>query len=331
MLNGRKRVAAVAVAVGVTAAPLFVVGPSYADPSVDDVKAKVDALYAQAEQAGEQANNVSGQLDAAQKQLAALQADLAREQAGFEQVRASVAQALVVQYQSQSVSTTGQVLLSGDPETMLQQLQLVSAYNQQQGAALQAFGLEAKRLQLRQLAEQRQIAEIAQTKAKLADAQKDVKARAAAAQRLLGSLTAADQQRVAQPSRSAGRAPDLASMDASAAVKTVLGFALSQVGKRYSYGATGPSAYDCSGLTMVSFAQAGISLPHSSSGQRGYGTPVAKGDLQPGDLVFYYKPISHVAIYIGDGQIVHAARPGEGVRISPVDYMPYNSAVRVIH
>ncbi len=111
---------------------------------------------------------------------------------------------------------------------------------------------------------------------------------------------------------------------ASAAVN----YALAQVGKPYVYGASGPNSYDCSGLTMASWAQAGVSLPHSSSAQQGYGSPVSSSDLQPGDLVFYYQPVSHVGIYIGNGTIVHAANPNDGVTTAGVFSMPYSGAVR---
>jgi cell wall-associated NlpC family hydrolase len=81
---------------------------------------------------------------------------------------------------------------------------------------------------------------------------------------------------------------------------------------------------------MMAWAQAGVSLPHSSSAQYGVGRHVASGDLQPGDLVFYYSPISHVAMYIGNGLIVEAANPGAGIRVSGVFSMPYSGATRLI-
>ncbi len=103
---------------------------------------------------------------------------------------------------------------------------------------------------------------------------------------------------------------------------------MGQVGDAYVYGAAGPDAYDCSGLTMAAWAAAGVALPHSSSAQYGSGPQISASALQPGDLVFYYSPISHVGMYIGNGMIVHAANPGRGVRIDAVDSMPYSGAVR---
>jgi cell wall-associated NlpC family hydrolase len=103
---------------------------------------------------------------------------------------------------------------------------------------------------------------------------------------------------------------------------------MAQVGKAYVYGAAGPSAFDCSGLTMMAWAQAGVSLPHSSSAQYSSGPHVAASDLRPGDLVFYYSPISHVGMYIGNGMIVNALNPGAGIRVSSLYSMPYVGAVR---
>jgi cell wall-associated NlpC family hydrolase len=95
-------------------------------------------------------------------------------------------------------------------------------------------------------------------------------------------------------------------------------FALAQVGKPYVFGAAGPDAYDCSGLTMAAWAAAGVSLPHSAADQYNYGTHVPLSDLSPGDLIFMYSPIGHVTIYIGDGMMVSAPTEGENVSVVPV-------------
>ncbi|GAA4687892.1 hypothetical protein GCM10023215_24630 [Pseudonocardia yuanmonensis] len=110
---------------------------------------------------------------------------------------------------------------------------------------------------------------------------------------------------------------------------SALSTALAQVGKPYRYGAAGPSAFDCSGLTSFAFKKAGISIPRTSRAQSTVGTPVSKGSLQPGDLVFFYKPVSHVAIYIGNGQVVHASTSGQPVKIGSLNAMPFSGARRV--
>jgi cell wall-associated NlpC family hydrolase len=103
---------------------------------------------------------------------------------------------------------------------------------------------------------------------------------------------------------------------------------MAQVGKAYVYGAAGPSAYDCSGLTMRAWGAAGVGLPHSSSAQYNMGTHVSASQLRPGDLVFYYSPISHVGMYIGNGMIVNAENPSAGVKVTGLYSMPYVGAVR---
>lgn len=111
--------------------------------------------------------------------------------------------------------------------------------------------------------------------------------------------------------------------------QAALAFAKAQIGKPYIFGGTGPSGYDCSGLTGAAWSSVGVSIPRTSQAQFGAGSSVSKGDLQPGDLVFYYGGISHVAIYAGGGQIVHASRPGKPIGYAPLDSMPYAGARRV--
>ncbi len=113
---------------------------------------------------------------------------------------------------------------------------------------------------------------------------------------------------------------------AQAAVQT----ALAQVGDPYVWGAGGPNAFDCSGLTQYAYAAAGISLPHSSRMQSQLGSAVSRSQLQPGDLIFYYSPVSHVSMYIGDGQMVHASTSGSPVKVVPVDSMGGITAMRRI-
>ncbi|WP_204911040.1 NlpC/P60 family protein [Microlunatus spumicola] len=110
--------------------------------------------------------------------------------------------------------------------------------------------------------------------------------------------------------------------------EVALAFAKEQLGEKYKYGAAGPSKWDCSGLTMKAWAEAGVKLPHSSSAQYKIGKKVKKADLRPGDLVFFYSGPSHVAIYVGDGKIIHAPKPGKTVEYSKVSYMPWKGARR---
>jgi peptidoglycan DL-endopeptidase CwlO len=111
--------------------------------------------------------------------------------------------------------------------------------------------------------------------------------------------------------------------------KAAVSNALSKLGAPYRWGAAGPNAFDCSGLVKWSFGNAGKALPRASRAMAGVGTAVARAKLQPGDLVFFYQPISHVGIYIGNDKIVHASQEGQPVKISDMSRMRFTKAVRV--
>jgi cell wall-associated NlpC family hydrolase len=113
-----------------------------------------------------------------------------------------------------------------------------------------------------------------------------------------------------------GKAPTVKA--ATGAAQTAVNAALSKLGSAYVWGATGPGTFDCSGLMQWAYKQAGISLPRNSAAQAGFGTPVSRDQLQPGDLVAYYSPVSHIGMYIGDGKMVHAPTSGDVVKISPL-------------
>jgi cell wall-associated NlpC family hydrolase len=302
--------------------------PTYANPSIKDVKARVDSLYHQAEKASERYNAARGDLHAAKVRLHALQGDLSRQAAKVAGIRKQVASAVVAQYQGSAFSSTTQVLLSRDPNTFLDQLTTVSEYNDQQSQMMADFAAQVKQLQMRKQASKRQLVQISATEKKLAADKAQIDKKASAAKALLSHLRekarrAAAASRAATPTR-----VPMTSAPASGRAASAVQFAMAQVGEAYVYGAAGPSAWDCSGLTMMAWGAAGVSLPHSASAQMGYGTPVSSSQLQPGDLVFYYSPVSHVGMYIGNGMIVNAENPSAGVKIAPVFSMPFSGAVR---
>ena len=136
---------------------------------------------------------------------------------------------------------------------------------------------------------------------------------------------------IADVTRSASVLRESVVAAASGAAQAAVNTALAQVGDPYVWGAAGPDAFDCSGLTQYSYAAAGVALPHSSSMQSGMGVPVSRDQLQPGDLVFFYSPVSHVGMYIGNGQMVHASTSGTPVQVVSLDSMPSsNSARRIV-
>jgi cell wall-associated NlpC family hydrolase len=327
VLDGRKRITSViaACSIATLGGSLLVAAPTFAEPDLEDVQARVERLYHEAEVASERYNDARVELKQSQARLKSLRADLDRQEEQVDAVRTRVASTVVAQYQGQALSTTSQVFLSKDPGAFLDQLATVSAYNDQQSQLMAEFATQIKQLELREAAAKRELELLAETKEKLAKEKAEIDRKAGEAEALLGDLEA--DARAARASRSGSRTalPDVAvSGRAGAAVN----YALAQVGDAYVYGAAGPDSFDCSGLTMMAWAQAGVSLPHSSSGQMSAGPSVASSDLQPGDLVFYYSPVSHVGIYIGNGQIVHAANPSTGVEVAGVFSMPFSGAVR---
>src|SRR5690606_2941837 len=114
----------------------------------------------------------------------------------------------------------------------------------------------------------------------------------------------------------------------AAKAEKVLAFAKKQLGKPYVWGASGPNSWDCSSFTQAAWKAAGVSLPRVTYDQVEVGKKVAKSDLRPGDLIFFYGDVTHVGIYVGDGQMIHASKPGDDVKYESIDYMPFHSANR---
>jgi peptidoglycan DL-endopeptidase CwlO len=175
----------------------------------------------------------------------------------------------------------------------------------------------------------------------LAEAERKASAKANAERRAATNATAkANTER-----RAATKTPAKTNTESRAATKTprdsrrgsitgsskgakALAYAKAQLGEPYARSGAGPSSWDCSGLTMMAWGSVGVSLPHSSRQQFSRGRPVAKSDLQSGDLVFFYSDISHVGLYAGNGQVIHAPRPGKSVEYIKMSYMPYAGARR---
>ena len=167
----------------------------------------------------------------------------------------------------------------------------------------------------------------------LTEQQAEVQKRIAGYRETFARLTAAEQTAVT--TSLAGPALDAPSADqlplapgsaAAVAVKT----ALAQVGDPYVWGKSGPDGFDCSGLTSYAYAAAGVTLPHSSASQARLGKAVSRAELKPGDLVYFFTPVSHVGLYIGNGMMVHARTSGRPVAVTSVDMAGYKGARRIV-
>jgi cell wall-associated NlpC family hydrolase len=162
-----------------------------------------------------------------------------------------------------------------------------------------------------------------------ADAAKIASTNLAAAKKASDAKAAADRKAAAAPKAGGGGAAAPADLSGiSSTGMKALEMAKTKLGKPYVWGADGPNAFDCSGLMKWAFEQVGKELPRSSSAQSEVGQDVSKSDLQPGDVVFFYSPVSHVGIYAGNGKILHASQSGDPVKYSDIDAMPFNSAKR---
>ncbi len=214
--------------------------------------------------------------------------------------------------------------MSDNPGAFLGQLSTMDAFNDFQNQLFDDYGTELQALDLRRSATAKRAAQLQATQEQLGDEKALISEKLSAAKALLGKLEAAEREEMV--SRDQVRTPT--SVPVSGRASAAVGYAMAQIGDAYVYGATGPSAFDCSGLTMMAWAQAGVSLPHSSSAQFSSGPRISESDLRPGDLVFYYSPISHVGLYIGNGMIAHAANPSTGVQVTGLHSMPYVGAVR---
>jgi len=308
-------------------------------PTLQEAKRQVAELRHQAEVAGEAANDLRDDMTAAQRRVAAVNRGIAKQSKQVDAIRSQIAALAVANYQQSGMTTTAQLLLSADPDQFLTQASTARAFAGQQSAILQRFQTAQGRLNDLQAAAQTELNALNAVKAKQDALKKELQADLDKAEKVLGKLSDTERRRLEQeaedaarrarsqrPDRSSDR-PDIPSAGSGNGAVAV-DYAMNQLGDPYSWGADGPDSFDCSGLTMAAWRRAGVSLSHSSRAQYDEGQHVSKSELRPGDLVFYYSPISHVAIYIGNGKIIHAPHEGATVEIAPMDEMPFAGANR---
>ena len=300
--------------------------PAQAEPTIEEVQNRVDKLYREAELAAERYNDARAELQELRKDLASLRADQDRQDARLDSVREQVQDSIISQYQGTTLSAVGQAVVSADPGQFLSQLTTMAAYNDIQSQLFGDYATQLKALDIRRAATATRGAEIARLEQRLAEEKATIDSKAAEAKEQLTRLKDEEREELLASRSGSVRVPSDVPVSGRAAA--AVQYALAQVGKAYVWAAAGPNAFDCSGLTMMAWAQAGVGLPHSSRMQFSSGAQVSSDNLQAGDLVFYYSPISHVAIYIGNGLIVDAANPSAGVRVAGVFSMPYSGAVR---
>ncbi|AJF64776.1 NlpC/P60 family protein [Streptomyces vietnamensis] len=335
------RVTVLTAAAAATAAASLGAVPASADPGATPAatRATVDRLYEEAEKATEGYNRADEKANALRRTVSQAQDSLARGQERINRMRGVLGSVAGAQYRSGGIDPALALLLSSDPDSYLDRATALDRVTARQTAALGELRREQRSLSQKRSEARAALAELEQSRAEVARHKRTVERKLAEARRVLASLTVEERADYDRASRTGERAegpdggpaeplPPLADLGPSRAAAAVIA-ARSAIGKPYVWGATGPSAFDCSGLMVWSYRQAGISLPRTSSAQRYAGRQVPLSQAQPGDLVTYRGDASHVAIYAGNGQVIHAPYPGARVRYDPVNMMSHVTVTRV--
>ncbi|MFD0261990.1 NlpC/P60 family protein [Kitasatospora indigofera] len=332
--------AAAGTALGVAAGGSAFAAPGTPDgpPDRKDVKAQVDQIYDEAEQASEKYNAALEHQRRLQSETGALQQQVAAGQDELNRLHGELATVAGAQYRAGGIAPTAQLMLAPDPEGYLSRARSLDQVAERQSETLREVVERQRRLDQRRSEATAKLAELEEARHALADSKEQIQQRLTRAQRLLNSLGVAGRARmVAQDARDAeqratrgtdrldlGTAPPASDRAAAA-----LAAAVTRIGSPYVFGASGPGAFDCSGLMYWSWRQAGVSLPRTSQGQARAGQRVALADARPGDLVIFYGDRHHVGMYAGGGVVVHAPYPGARVRYESVNAMPVTEVVRL--
>jgi cell wall-associated NlpC family hydrolase len=309
-----------------------------AAPNLIEVQGRVRDLQEQATAAAEGAQDAKVQLAKLKRTLDSVQQQATQQGASVDQMHKVIGAIAAEQYKSGPLSQSLELLFSSDPALYLSAAGSLESVTRKKSADLKKFSVETQRLNATTFTVSDKLALVKAAEAKFTRQLAIANGKLEEAEELLAKLTAADRARLAKlnddeenadQQRSLADAGKYASVGGRGGV--AIKYALAQLGDRYVFGAAGLVNWDCSGLTMRAFQAAGVSLPHSSRAQYGYGKAIARKDLQPGDLVFFGKPISHVAIYVGGDRMLHAPRSGSRVKIATFDLgkKPYIGARRL--
>ncbi|MFG2880419.1 NlpC/P60 family protein [Streptomyces sp. NPDC048337] len=334
LAGGTVRTAATTLALAGAATATAFEGTSQADPrpTPSQVESEVDRLYEEAEASTERYNGAKQKADEAERALDDLRDETARKTDQLNSARGALGSLAATQYRSGgSLGTAVTLATAADPQEYLSQASFITRAGDRNAAGISTVRRRLDEVgRLREQATGR-LADLRARRDELAEHKSEIEGKLGTAKRLLARLTA--EQRAAYEARSAGAAPAAAPSappppaDGSRAARAVA-FAHGAIGKPYVWGATGPGSFDCSGLTQAAWRAARVSLPRTTYTQINAGRRVSRDQLAPGDLVFFYSGVTHVGLYIGNGQMIHAPRPGSTVRVAPIDSMPWAGASR---
>jgi cell wall-associated NlpC family hydrolase len=332
--------------------------PAAAEPPLTVAEARDLIKQLQTDAAGidQQYTDVEEQIKDGRAQLKLKQADVQAQTDKVARMRLQVGQIALAQFQNRSLDTAAHLFVTTDTEGFLSQISTVQKVSENQNSALQDYQQAQANLAALEHSAETDLAALGEKEKQLKSLTAASDKKLDQAKKVLAKLTADQQKQLAEAEKRAtakanaeGRAEKKATAKANAEGRTAtkaprdstdssvtgsskgvkaLAYAKAQLGEPYARSGAGPSSWDCSGLTMMAWGSVGVSLPHSSRQQFSRGRPVAKSDLQLGDLVFFYGDISHVGLYAGNGQVIHAPRPGKSVEYIKMSYMPYAGARR---
>ncbi len=319
-------------------------GTGHAEPQLTpaQVKAKVDKLYQEAEVATEKYNGAKEKAEAAESRLATLRDEAARKTDSLNSARDSLGSMAAAQYRDGGLDPALQLALSDDPDQYLDGAEFAERAGNRQASSVARVHEQLREIEQLRGAAHIELASLQSRQAELKRHKKTINGKLGAARQLLSQLPteqraglgegdAARASRSSTTARDGLTAPGPATAQApNSRAAAAVSYAYSKLGSPYVWGATGPDAFDCSGLMQAAYRSAGISLPRTTYAQIDTGRRVSRSELLPGDLVFFYSAISHVGMYIGDGQMVHAPNPSAPVRIAPISEMPFAGATRVV-
>ena len=309
-----------------------------AAPNLIEVQGRVRDLQEQATTAAEGAQEAKVTLAKLNKTLVTVQQEASQQGASVTAMNKLIGAIAADQYKSGPLSKSLELLFSSDPSLYLSTAGSLEAVTRKKSADLKKFSVATQRLNATSLTVADKLSLVKAAEAKFRKQLSIANSKLDEAEALLAKLTAAERERLAKlndDEENADQDRSLADAGKYGSVSgrggTAIKYALAQIGDRYIFGADGLTTWDCSGLTMRAFGAAGVSLPHSSRAQYRYGKAISRKELQPGDLVFFGKPISHVAIYLGGNRMLHAPRKGSRVKIAEFDLgkKPYIGARRL--
>ena len=334
-----RSVTSVAIALIAIASPLFLAPSAEAAQTLAQVQARVRQLEEEATTAAEEAQEAKVKLASLNRTLAGIQAKKEVQSQSVSALSKSLSAIAVEQYKTGGLSQSLELLFSSNPALYLSAAGSLEAITRKKSVELRKYQAAKQRLTATSLTVNDKLALVQEAQKKLAAQSARANAKLAEAELLLSKLKKEDRERLARLAQQEEDDDQKSSLAAAKALSGVSGrsgkalqYALKQIGDKYVFGAAGMTTWDCSGLTMRAFQNAGVSLPHSSRAQYSYGKSVKRSELKPGDLVFFGRPISHVGIYIGGGKMVHAPRSGSRVKIASAANLgrkPYIGARRL--